>query len=147
MFNAIKICFMGKNLFLRMWSIVYGRRLFGYCNSVPTVFHVRTVFYHFWFLPLCPIQSYLFFDDNRGLKIPLNSKSMNLAWLRGITLVTAFVSFASILYAFSSEMSSEMSSEICILVFFVSSTLTCFLMLFNYLPTHNLSISNLSLIQ
>ena len=114
---------------------MYGRRLFGYCNSVPHVFHVRTVFFHICFLPLWPTQSYLFFDGDRdlipnqtylildgdkGIKIPLNAKSIALAWLRGITFVTAFVSFASVIYA--------NSSGITILVFLVSSILTCYLM-------------------
>ncbi len=64
--------------------ILYGTRLYGYCDAIPGVGHVATRFAHIWFVPLIPLEGFFVFeeDDDRGVKIPMRGKSVLSAWLR-----------------------------------------------------------------
>ena len=84
--------------------IVYGTRLYGYCDEIEGVGHVATKFAHIWFLPLIPLSGFFVFDgdDDRGVEIPMRGKSVLSAWLRsgfifgGIgSLIAGFVGFGS----------------------------------------------------
>lgn len=84
--------------------IVYGTRLYGYCDEIEGVGHVKTQFAHIWFLPLIPLKGFFVFDgdDDRGIQIPMRGKSVMSAWLRsgfifgGIgSLVAGFAGFGS----------------------------------------------------
>lgn len=84
--------------------IVYGTRLYGYCDEIEGVGHVATQFAHIWFLPLIPLKGFFVFDgdDDRGVEIPMRGKSVLSAWLRsgfifgGIgSLIAGFAGFGS----------------------------------------------------
>ena len=70
--------------------IIFGTRLMGRCDEVPGLFHVATRFFHIDFLPLVPTQSYIILSQKgnqfNGMKIPMNGKSILLAWGRAIAL-------------------------------------------------------------
>jgi hypothetical protein len=75
--------------------IVYGHRLYGYCDAVPGQFHVATQFVHIWFVPLVPLGSYVVLEGEsegnswRGVKIGFSLKSLLFAWGRaGLILST-----------------------------------------------------------
>ena len=84
--------------------IVYGTRLYGYCDEIEGVGHVATQFAHIWFLPLIPLKGFFVFDgdEDRGVQIPMRGKSVLSAWLRsgfifgGIgSLIAGFAGFGS----------------------------------------------------
>jgi hypothetical protein len=67
---------------------VVGRRLFGVVDDVPRHFYVATFFWHFWFIPLIPRESWLVFHYSeggaglQGVPIGLSWKSVFVAWIR-----------------------------------------------------------------
>lgn len=67
---------------------VWGEKLFGHTDGVPGLFEVATKCWHFNYLPVVPLKSYivLTFDRRqfRGIEIPLNQRSITLAWIRTI---------------------------------------------------------------
>jgi hypothetical protein len=73
-----------------MHAIAFGKRLLGRVDSVPSQYHVATLFWHFCYLPLIPLGSYLVLEHSmrgmtmtfRGIRIPLSIKSWAIAWLR-----------------------------------------------------------------
>ena len=75
--------------------IVWGSRLYGKVDVVPGFFHVATRFGHVYYLPLIPTQSFVVLgqsgDQFRGVAIPLSAKSILLAWLRALLVVTVIV--------------------------------------------------------
>lgn len=75
--------------------IVYGSRLFGKVDAVGSLFHVATRFAHVWYIPLFPLGSWIVTEESgngwRGFQIPLNLKSVFVAWLRGALVVAALV--------------------------------------------------------
>src|SRR6185295_116922 len=80
----------GANVF------VFGKKLYGKCDEVPGLFHVATLYYHFNYLPIAPIQSYIILakdgDKFKGVPIPLNSKSFMLNWIRFVSLLAFAIS-------------------------------------------------------
>jgi hypothetical protein len=70
--------------------VVWGERLYGRVDDVANQIHVATLFFHIWFCPIFPLQSFIVFeegstDDNfRGIAIKLNFKSIIAAYLRFI---------------------------------------------------------------
>jgi hypothetical protein len=71
--------------------IIFGTRTFGKVDQVPGLFYVVTRFGHFDFLPLIPMESYVLMDDGsqRGVPIGTSGKSVLVAWLRAILLISA----------------------------------------------------------
>src|SRR5262245_57714915 len=71
--------------------IIVGTRTFGKVDQVPGLFYVATRFGHFDFLPFIPMGSYVFLDDGsqRGVPIGTSGKSVLVAWLRAILLLSA----------------------------------------------------------
>jgi hypothetical protein len=84
-------------------TFIYGIRRFGKVDEVPGLFYVTTSFYHLWFFPLIPMQSYVIVAGTggcRGLPIYLSMKSVLIAWLRGaLYAMTFFTAFGAILGA------------------------------------------------
>ena len=85
--------------------IVFGKRNFGTTHEVPGVFHVTTNFFHIDFVPLCPIASYLIIDraissrrGNLGFAIPLNKKSMLLAYGLGAAWASFLISMICLIF-------------------------------------------------
>jgi hypothetical protein len=85
--------------------IIVGVRNFGGTDQVPGLFHVQTRFFHFDFIPLVPLGSYLMIDvrsmnDARrkrlAIEIPVSIKSIAVAWVRFLAtaaMIGAFVWF------------------------------------------------------
>jgi hypothetical protein len=76
--------------------IVYGTRMYGKTDVVPGMLHVATQFAHVWFIPICPVESYVVVGKTRSgwhvAKIRFSFKSMLLAWARAACWLTLFVS-------------------------------------------------------
>lgn len=81
--------------------IVIGLRHLGRTDEVSGLFHVETLFFHFNFIPLVPLESFLILDARRSsavgqpqrrggrlaLPIPLSGKSIIVAWIRFVASV------------------------------------------------------------
>ena len=79
--------------------VIFGTRLLGATDYmyVPGVFHVATKFFHIDFIPLVPLGSYIVlkerFGSFQGVEIPLNCKSISIAWLRALGWIGVFATF------------------------------------------------------
>jgi hypothetical protein len=65
--------------------IVFGNAFYGKVDVVPGLFHVKTYFFHLWWLPIAPVNSYLFVEGGNGVGakvIDLRWKSILTAWFR-----------------------------------------------------------------
>jgi hypothetical protein len=61
---------------------IYGKRCYGKVDACGDE-HVSTKFFHVWYLPLAPIESYWIVDaGGRGYKIAMSNKSVLAAYLR-----------------------------------------------------------------
>jgi hypothetical protein len=80
---------------------IFGHRLLGKVDQVPGVLHVATQFYHVNYLPLYPVKSYIIREeDGLGVPIPLNYRSMLMAWARlGLVGMAVVFAVATILAA------------------------------------------------
>jgi hypothetical protein len=74
---------------------IFGSRLMGKVDQVPGYFHVATKFGHLNYLPLIPMQSYIVISHQgksfRGVPIPLNWKSVAVAWARSVCGLMAVI--------------------------------------------------------
>ena len=81
---------------------VFGHRLFGKIDQVPGVLHVATKFYHVNYLPIYPIKSYIIREeDGLGVPIPMNYRSMLMAFARMGLLAMAVIFAVATLFAAS----------------------------------------------
>lgn len=75
--------------------IIWGSQLYGKTDEIPGLCHVATRFGHLWYIPLIPMASFIVFSkgDNgfNGASIPLNAKSVLIAYLRGGCAVGAIL--------------------------------------------------------
>ncbi|MGZ3475369.1 MAG: hypothetical protein ACXWUG_14580, partial [Polyangiales bacterium] len=66
--------------------IVFGLRKFGRCDDLEGDIHVATKFFHIWFIPLIPTESFLVLAEEdkgfRGIKLPMSGKSVFAAYFR-----------------------------------------------------------------
>ncbi len=71
--------------------IVWGSRHYGRVDSAPGVFHIATQFGHIYYIPLIPERSLLKLDatNDMAIKLPLNWKSVFVAWGRAFLIVIA----------------------------------------------------------
>lgn len=74
--------------------IIWGTRLFGKVDQVGKDVHVATKFFHLWYVPLIPLESWVVVaQDGDGWRgFPLKSmrwKSALIAWLRVALIVAA----------------------------------------------------------
>jgi preprotein translocase subunit SecY len=71
--------------------IIWGSRICGDVDHVPQIGHVATRFFHLWYLPLIPMESFAIIsqsgDQIHGARIPLSGKSIITAWLRTVLLL------------------------------------------------------------
>lgn len=76
--------------------VIYGKAFYGKVDSVPGLFHVSTQFFHVYYIPLLPLQSYLVRveaedeDHDKGVPVPLCLKSVLCAWVQ-VALLLALV--------------------------------------------------------
>jgi hypothetical protein len=83
--------------------IISGTRMAGKVDVVPRVGYVSTRFFHLYYVPLIPLQSFLVFsedgDEINGVPLSLNIKSILVGWLRGLSWLALIVApiFAVIL--------------------------------------------------
>ncbi len=67
--------------------IISGTRMAGKVDVVPRIGYVSTRFFHLYYVPLIPLQSYLVFseegDEINGVLLPFQPKSILVGWLRG----------------------------------------------------------------
>ncbi len=69
---------------------------FGKTDHLPGLLYVKTRFFHVWWLPLIPLYSMLYRDDDSGepvMELGFHFKSILSAWIRTITgfVIVAFV--------------------------------------------------------
>jgi hypothetical protein len=75
-----------------MGAIAWGRRLFGRVDRVPGRYHVATLCFHFCYLPLVPLGTFLILSQSMsgmsteftGIRLPLSLKSWLIAWSRTV---------------------------------------------------------------
>ncbi len=77
--------------------LVWGERFYGQCDQVPGTLHVLTRFFHLWWFPLVPRESWLVLLDGHDcpsachVRMRLQVKSIALAWTRALLWVAAAV--------------------------------------------------------
>jgi hypothetical protein len=70
--------------------IYYGTQLYGKVDHAPGLFYVATTFFHLYFFPLVPGDSYLIMDDGTGENgVPMRTSlwSVVVGWGRAVGLV------------------------------------------------------------
>jgi hypothetical protein len=71
--------------------LIVGWKLYGKTQQVPGIFHVATEFFHVYYFPILPKQSYVVLDQTpgefRGVPIELSWRSIVIAWLRGAMFI------------------------------------------------------------
>jgi hypothetical protein len=81
--------------------IIWGQRLYGRVLVVAGAFYVATQFFHIWYIPLFPTQSWIIFEGSestginssnwRGHPIPMVFKSVAFGWIRAVALIGGVV--------------------------------------------------------
>jgi len=77
--------------------LIWGKKLFGRLDRLPGAFYIATLFHHFWFMPLLPIESFVVFEGTeyrgqfQGVPIPLDWRSVLMAYGRGVLVVSGVV--------------------------------------------------------
>ena len=120
--------------------IIYGVHLLGKTDEVPGVFYIKTKFFHIYYIPLCPVKSYLVLEEDhrsrrngtfRGIEIPLHGKSVWLAYLRTIAVLGSIASFVSAMILATDPWEWKNRPGVMILIvssFFIGIALTIFLL-------------------
>jgi hypothetical protein len=96
--------------------IVWGTRLFGGVDKVPGICHVATKFFHVWYVPLVPTQSFVVIAGSetgkgwRGIPIDMNGKSVLAGYLRAATIVAAIISVIQAITAYERDSGSMLPS-------------------------------------
>jgi hypothetical protein len=91
-----------------MSVIVYGQRLCGKVDRVPSLFYVSTRFFHVDYVPLFPVASYLIFEGSeqgeqfRGAQIKMSGKSVVAGLLRGWLGIATVIAAGVASFAMSS---------------------------------------------
>lgn len=80
--------------------LIWGSRQYGKVDEVPGLFHVATRFFHIWFIPLIPLQSYIVLQRTgnsfHGMATSMSGKSVLAGYAR---IWPFFVSAACMLFA------------------------------------------------
>jgi hypothetical protein len=77
--------------------IIWGQRMYGRCDEVGDLFYVRTRFFHVWFIPLIPVQTFIVLkgteshDGFKGVPASMSMKSVLYGWLRAGLVIAAIV--------------------------------------------------------
>lgn len=78
---------------------VHGERMYGYVDRVPGLCYVATQFWHFNFIPVVPLGSYLIVEGTegeqgmQGRRLGFNAKSLLLGYFRGWVGLAVIVLF------------------------------------------------------
>jgi hypothetical protein len=73
--------------------IIWGQRNYGKVDQVPGFCYVATKFFHLWFIPLIPLQSWIVLAGTehengfRGVPIGIRFKSLLLGWARAAMIL------------------------------------------------------------
>ena len=68
--------------------IIYGKRLCGKVDQVPGVLYVATQFFHLYFIPVAPVDSFIIIEGSegkdgfKGVKTRLSAKSIVATYCR-----------------------------------------------------------------
>jgi hypothetical protein len=75
--------------------IISGTRMAGKVDAIPRIGYVSTRFFHLYWVPLLPLESFLVFsedgDNINGVPLGLQWKSVLVGWLRGASWLTMVV--------------------------------------------------------
>lgn len=79
--------------------IIWGQRMFGRVDRFAGSY-VATRFFHLYYVPLIPLSSWLVLEEQlegafRGVQVPLQGRSIGLAWLRVGAVVGGLVAALS----------------------------------------------------
>ncbi len=78
---------------------VHGERLYGYVDRVPGLFFVASKFFHFNFVPIFPLGSFLVLEKSlqngpkTEIRIPMSWKSVFVGYFRGWVGLITFILF------------------------------------------------------
>jgi hypothetical protein len=76
---------------------IWGERMYGKVDVVGDLLHVHTRFFHMWYFPLFPQQTYIVIadldseDGFRCVPIDMSTKSVLLGWVRGALVAAGIV--------------------------------------------------------
>jgi len=80
--------------------IIYGKRLCGRVDNVPGILYVATQFFHLYFIPIAPLDSFIILEGTeskngfRGVKTSFSLKSIGVTyartvlWILGLLMVS-----------------------------------------------------------
>jgi hypothetical protein len=77
--------------------IIYGKRLYGTVERVPGVLYVATQFFHLYFIPVAPVESFVIVEGSevkdgfRGAKTGFNAKSILATYAKTALFLTGGV--------------------------------------------------------
>ena len=92
-----------------MGAIAFGQRLLGKVDRVPGKYHVATLFWHFCYLPLIPLGTFIVLSEQmqgmnttfRGVRIPFSAKSYVVAWVRTAVIGLFIISWIATVTLFA----------------------------------------------
>lgn len=100
--------------------IIWGSRLYGKVDQIPSLGYVATKFFHLWFIPFVPEGSHLIIqemgDGWYGAPIPLNWKSVLVAWGRVFGIIAGGILGLVALGGFADYEESLMMGIVCTLL-------------------------------
>jgi len=86
-----------------MGAIAFGKRLFGKVDRVSGRYHVATLCWHFCYLPILPLGTFLVLQEEmqgmtthfRSVRMPFSWKSILVAWSRSLLAFPFFISMVA----------------------------------------------------
>lgn len=119
------------------FTVVWGTRLYGKVDEVPGLCYVATRFFHLWYVPLVPLNTYAVvaedFEGWRGPEISMSSKSVMVGYCRGLAAAAAVA--GAVMFCFGMGPEEHLLGPACAL-------LTCAALLF--LATRSKAVSRAS---
>ena len=81
-------------------GIIWGQRMYGRVDRFAGS-HVATRFFHFYYLPLIPLSSWLVLEEKEqgqfiGTQVPLQLRSVLLAWLRVASVIAGIGAISAV---------------------------------------------------
>ena len=80
--------------------LIHGQRMCGRVDDVPGICYIATRFFHFYYIPLIPLSSWLIeakpevASGFQGRRIKLSAKSVVVGWLQAFLLLFGLVNSA-----------------------------------------------------
>ncbi len=96
--------------------IIWGQRMYGRVDRYAGA-HVSTRFFHLYYVPLIPLSSWLVLGANdddsfQGIQVPLQLRSVALAWTRVASVVAGVGAIAAAVSAFGGHHASSTSAVV-----------------------------------